>query len=60
MKKETNEKKVYTVSEIQSVLGLSPAGTYNLVNSGVFRSVRVGTQIRISKRSFDRWLSKQI
>ena len=49
------EKRVYTVDEIQ----ISKTTAYNLVNSGVFHSVRIGGQHRISKRSFDAWLDQQ-
>lgn len=50
------EKRVYTVDEIQDILGVSRTTTYRLIKSGVFHSVRVGGQHRISKKSFDAWL----
>jgi len=50
------EKRVYTVDGIQDILSISKTTAYNLVKSGVFRSVRIGGQHRISKRSFDSWL----
>lgn len=50
------EKRVYTVDEIQDILGVSKTTTYRLIRSGVFHSVRVGGQHRISKKSFDAWL----
>jgi excisionase family DNA binding protein len=53
------EKRVYTVDEIQDILQISKTTAYNLVNSGVFHSVRIGGQHRISKRSFDAWLDHQ-
>lgn len=53
------EKRVYTVDEIQDILQISKTTAYNLVNSGVFHSVRIGGQHRISKRSFDAWLDQQ-
>lgn len=52
----TNNKRVYTVEEIQAILGVSKNTTYALVKSGVFHSVKVGGQYRISKKSFDEWL----
>ena len=45
------EKRVYTVDEIQDILGVSRTTTYRLIKSGVFHSVRVGGQHRISKRA---------
>lgn len=52
----TYEKRVYTVDEIQDILGISKTTAYQLVRSKVFHSVRVGGQYRISKKSFDTWL----
>lgn len=49
-------KRTYTVDEIQDILGVSRPTAYNLVKKNLFRSVRVGGSIRISKRSFDEWL----
>ena len=52
-------KKVYTVDEIQNILGISKASTYKLVNSNVFHYVKIGSLYRISKTSFDKWLENQ-
>lgn len=49
-------KRVYTVEEIQNILGISRPTAYNLVKSKAFRSVKVGGQIRIPVSSFDAWL----
>ena len=54
------EKRIYTVDEIQDILGIGRNSAYNLVKSGVFHSVRIGSSIRISKKSFDDWLDKQM
>lgn len=54
-----SEKRTYTVDEIQGVLGIGRNSAYSLVKSGVFRSVRIGGTIRISKKSFDEWLDKK-
>ncbi len=53
---ELNQKRIYTIEEITAILGVSKTTTYQLVKSGVFHSVRVGGQYRISKKSFDKWL----
>lgn len=53
---EDISKRIYTVDEIQDILGVSKTTAYHLVKSKVFHSVRVGGQYRISKRSFDMWL----
>lgn len=52
-------KKVYTIDEIQNILGISKASTYKLVNSNVFNYVKIGNLYRISKISFDNWLENQ-
>ena len=36
------EKRIYTVDEIQDILGVSKVSAYNLVKSGVFHIVKVG------------------
>ncbi len=50
------DKRTYTVSEIQDILEISRSVAYNLVHQNLFRSVRVGGNIRIVKKSFDEWL----
>ena len=50
------ECRTYTVNEIARILGVSQAWAYRLVQEGLFKSVRIGNAIRISKRSFDHWL----
>ena len=52
----TSEKRTYTVDEIQDILGISQPTAYALIKKNYFRSIRVGGQIRISKKSFDEWL----
>jgi excisionase family DNA binding protein len=54
------DKRTYTVDEIQDILEIGRNSAYNLVKSGVFHSVRVGGNIRISKKSFDDWLDQQM
>ena len=55
----SEDKRTYTVSEIQDILGISRPTAYNIIASGVFSSVRVGRHIRVSKKSFDAWLDSQ-
>lgn len=56
---DTCERRTYTVSEIAQLLGISPTAAYELVKEGRFKSVRIGTSIRVSKKSFDKWLDEQ-
>ena len=52
----TPEKRSYSVAEVAEILGVSKRSVYNLCSSGELKSVRVGTKLRISKKSFDEWL----
>ena len=54
------EKRIYTVDEIQDILGIGRNAAYRLVKSEVFHSVRIGGNIRISKKSFDEWLDNKM
>lgn len=60
MKPVLYEKKTYTVQEIKQILGIGKNAAYDLVNKNYFKSVRIGSSIRISKRSFDKWLEDQL
>lgn len=52
----TNEKRVYSVDDIMAILDISRSSAYILIKKKLFRSLKVGNQIRISKASFDVWL----
>ena len=59
--RETSEsKRTYTVKEIQDILGISRPSAYNLIKENLFRTVRIGGHIRVSKASFDEWLDIQM
>ena len=53
------EKRTYIVEEIAAILGIGKSTAYALVRQGHFKIVRIGTSIRISKKSFDEWLDSQ-
>lgn len=53
-------KRTYTVDEIQDILRIGRTSAYKLVKQNLFRSVRIGGSIRISKKSFDAWLDSQL
>ena len=55
-----SEKKVYTIPEIQDILGISVSTAYKLASQNLFRCVKISRHIRISKHSFDAWLDGQI
>ena len=52
------EKRVYRVYEIQEILGIGQNTADTLVRKKLFRSVQIGDHIRVSKKSFDRWLEQ--
>ena len=51
--------KTYRVEDIACILGIGKSSAYKLVRDGCFKSVRIGSSIRISKKSFDEWLDEQ-
>lgn len=61
MQEACNEKRTYTVKEIAKMLGISENAGYAFVKEmkDEFRTVRIGTAIRVSKKSFDKWLDEQ-
>lgn len=52
------DKRIYTVEEIQGILGVCKSSAYFLVKKGEFRCVKIGSTYRISKNSFDEWLNQ--
>jgi excisionase family DNA binding protein len=53
------ERRTYLVEDIAEILGIGKSSAYELVKQGHFKSVRIGTAIRISKKSFDEWLDSR-
>ena len=49
-------KRTYTVDDIMEILNIGRNTAYTLIKRNLFRSMKIGTQIRISKASFDNWL----
>lgn len=54
------EKRCYSVSEIQHILGICKTTAYNLIKENQFRSMLIGGKYVISKKSFDEWLDGEI
>lgn len=52
----SNSKRTYSVEDIQRILDISRSTAYLLIKKNLFKSVKVGKQIRVSKSSFDAWL----
>ena len=53
---QMNEKRCYSVSDLQEMLGISKPAVYELIKRKEFRWVMIGGRYKISKRSFDEWL----
>ncbi len=53
---DDKEKQTYSIEEIQQILDIGRSTAYLLIKRKLFKSVKVGKQIRISKKSFDEWL----
>ena len=56
---QAEPKRTYTVDEIAKILNIGRTTAYALVKEGHFKTVRIGSAIRISKQSFDEWLDRQ-
>lgn len=49
---------VYTIKEIQEILGLSQGAAYRLVtHNPPFRVLKIGGTYRIPKEGFDAWIN---
>lgn len=57
-KRPLPEARTYTVEDIAAMLNIGRTSAYTLVKEGHFKTVRIGTAIRISKKSFDEWLEE--
>ena len=53
------EKRTYKVEDIAAMLNIGRTSAYNLIKERHFKTVRVGNAIRVSKKSFDKWLDEQ-
>ena len=51
--KGTPQSRTYTVNDIAAILGIGRASAYKLANSGLFKTIRIGNMIRISRKSFE-------
>ena len=51
-----SEKRTHSVQEIADILQISRSMAYNLCKQPLFKTVKVGKYVRVSKPSFDEWL----
>lgn len=57
--KGTPQSRTYTVNDIAAILGIGRTSAYKLANSGLFKTIRIGNMIRISRKSFEDWLKAE-
>lgn len=57
--KRTPQNRTYTVDDIAAILGIGRTSAYRLANSGLFKTIRIGNMIRISRKSFEDWLKME-
>ena len=56
----TQEKRCYTLKDLQEILEISRPTVYELLKRHEFRWIQVGKNYRISKKSFDEWLDQKM
>ena len=54
-----SEKRTHSVQEIADILQISRSMAYNLCKQQLFKTVKIGKYVRVSKSSFDEWLDNQ-
>lgn len=59
MMKRSDEKRTYTVEEIQDILSISRPTAYNLVKKNWFIIVTIGSKMRVMVYSFEEWYAGQ-
>lgn len=57
--KSAPQNRTYTVDDIAAILGIGRSTAYKLAKSGAFKIIRIGNVIRISRQSFEEWLSME-
>lgn len=53
-----DKNRCYTIKDLQKILRTRRQTIYELLKKKPFAYVRIGTNYRISKRSFDEWLDR--
>ena len=59
-KEAVPEKKTYRVEDIQIILDIGRGTAYKLLEQNEFRWFKIGGTYRISKDSFDEWLTRKL
>lgn len=56
---DPSQLQVYTVADLQSMLGASRPAIYELISKRQFPCLKVGTGYKIPKKAFHQWLNSQ-
>lgn len=57
--KGTPQSRTYTVNDIATILSIGRATAYKIANTGLYKTIRIGNMIRISRKSFEEWLKME-
>lgn len=49
----------YTVPEIRTMLGMKKTTSYELIKTGVFKTIMIDNHIRVNRESFEDWFHSQ-
>lgn len=53
------QSKTYTENDCDVIFGIGCTLPYDLANSGLFKTIRIGNMIHISRKSFEDWLKAE-
>lgn len=53
---QSAEKRTYSVQEVADILQISKSKAYAPCKQSLFKTVKIGKYVRVSKPSFDSWL----
>lgn len=55
-----NDKIVYSIKDVQRILGLGKNNVYKLLKLPTFPTIKIGKRYLIPKKEFEEWVSKSI
>ncbi len=59
MEKSTVNRQTYSAQDLATVLGISRAGAYNLMQRKGFPTLRIGSRVLVPIAALDKWLEAQ-
>jgi len=55
---DLDDNRMYTVKDVQAILGRGKRQTYELFHTDGFPSIRIGNGLRVEKKAFEKWLER--